>query len=210
MRGSGSSVNICGRSEPFHQEREAMALSKFTYYSDFVVYPIVVTVLVGVNVRHAGGRSGEEWLAACLAGLVLWTFLEYAIHRIALHRMPVFSPMHNLHHGAPLAYIATPSWVSVSVWLTVFGLPLWWFAGFNVADGIMVGLMTGYWWYGYVHHVIHHHAHKPSSNYFSELRAWHMRHHHSPKRGNFGVTTRLWDHVFGTAISTQGKVVVSP
>jgi sterol desaturase/sphingolipid hydroxylase (fatty acid hydroxylase superfamily) len=188
-----------------------MALSKFTYYSDFVVYPIVVISLVGANARHAAaGRNGEEWLGACLAGVVVWTFLEYAIHRIALHRMPVFSPMHSLHHGAPLAYIATPSWVSVSVWLSVFGLPLWWLAGFNVADGIMVGIMTGYWWYGYVHHVIHHHAHKPSSPYFSELRAWHMRHHHSPKRGNFGVTTRLWDYVFGTAISTQGKVVVSP
>ena len=35
------------------------------------------------------------------------------------------------------------------------------------------------------------------------LRAWHMRHHYSPKSGNFGVTTRLWDHVFGTAISAR-------
>jgi len=36
-----------------------------------------------------------------------------------------------------------------------------------------------------------------------------MRHHHSPKRGNFGVTTPLWDYVFGTAISARGKAVLS-
>jgi len=50
--------------------------------------------------------------------------------------MPVFSPMHSLHHGAPLDFIGTPSWVSVSVWVGVILLPLWWWIGFNVADGL--------------------------------------------------------------------------
>src|SRR5271155_4077110 len=80
-----------------------MALSsKFTYYSDFVVYPIAIVGLVGANSRHLTLRSGETWLGACLLGFVLWTLLEYVIHRIALHRMPIFSPMHSLHHNAPL------------------------------------------------------------------------------------------------------------
>jgi sterol desaturase/sphingolipid hydroxylase (fatty acid hydroxylase superfamily) len=187
-----------------------MQLSKFSYYSDFVVYPVVVISLAGANFSHITWPAAREWLAACLAGLVLWTFLEYVLHRIALHRMPVFSPMHSLHHGAPLDFIGTPSWVSVTVWVSVILLPLWWLAGFTVANGMTVGVMVGYWWYGYVHHVIHHHTRKPSSAYFSGLRAWHMRHHHSPKRGNFGVTTHVWDYVFGTAISAQGKAVTSP
>jgi sterol desaturase/sphingolipid hydroxylase (fatty acid hydroxylase superfamily) len=36
-----------------------------------------------------------------------------------------------------------------------------------------------------------------------------MRHHYSPKSGNFGVTTRLWDRVFGTAISVRDKAIES-
>jgi sterol desaturase/sphingolipid hydroxylase (fatty acid hydroxylase superfamily) len=36
-----------------------------------------------------------------------------------------------------------------------------------------------------------------------------MRHHFSPKGGNFGVTTHLWDHVFGTAIRVRDKALVS-
>src|SRR5471032_2723694 len=91
-----------------------MQLSKFSYYSDFVVYPIVVSGLTAVDFSHPTWHSGRDWFGACLAGLVLWTLLEYVLHRIALHRMPVFSPMHNLHHGEPLAFIGTPSWVSVS------------------------------------------------------------------------------------------------
>jgi sterol desaturase/sphingolipid hydroxylase (fatty acid hydroxylase superfamily) len=57
--------------------------------------------------------------------------------------------------------------------------------------------------------VIHHHADKPTSAYFKDLRAWHMRHHHSPKHGNFGVTLPLWDYVFGTAIRSRAKAVIS-
>jgi sterol desaturase/sphingolipid hydroxylase (fatty acid hydroxylase superfamily) len=173
------------------------------------VYPIVVIGLVAANTPHFTRHGAQEWLTACITGMVLWTLLEYVLHRLALHWMPVFSPMHSQHHGTPLAYLATPSWISVSVWLGVIMVPLWWYVGFNVANGLTVGVMVGYWWYGYVHHVIHHHTRKPSG-YFDELRAWHMRHHHSPKQGNFGVTTPFWDHVFGTAISSQSKAVISP
>jgi sterol desaturase/sphingolipid hydroxylase (fatty acid hydroxylase superfamily) len=34
-----------------------------------------------------------------------------------------------------------------------------------------------------------------------------MRHHYSPKSGNFGVTTSVWDRVFGTAIKRDNAVV---
>jgi sterol desaturase/sphingolipid hydroxylase (fatty acid hydroxylase superfamily) len=184
-----------------------MQLSKISYYSDFIVYPVVLVALTAVNFDRAARPSGAEWVFAALAGLVLWTLMEYALHRIALHRMPYFSPMHGEHHAAPLALIGTPSWVSVSVLSAAFLLPAWYWLGFNVADGLTVGVMMGYWWYGIVHHVIHHRANSAEPSYFNELRAWHMRHHYSPKRGNFGVTTPLWDYAFGTAIRVRDKAV---
>ncbi|HME39673.1 MAG TPA: sterol desaturase family protein [Steroidobacteraceae bacterium] len=189
-----------------------MLLSKWSYYSDFVVYPLVLVALTAINVNHATWAGRTEWLGAMLAGLVLWTFAEYVLHRIALHRMAYFSPMHSEHHAAPLALIGTPSWISVAVLSLVILVPAWLCVGFNIADGLTIGVMFGYWWYGVVHHVIHHHANKPSPAYFNDLRAWHMRHHYSPKLGNFGVTTPLWDHVFGTAIKSKRgeKAAASP
>ncbi len=50
-----------------------MQLSKFSYYSDFVVYPITVVALTAVNFTQFTWHGGREWLGACLAGLVLWT-----------------------------------------------------------------------------------------------------------------------------------------
>jgi sterol desaturase/sphingolipid hydroxylase (fatty acid hydroxylase superfamily) len=186
-----------------------MQLSKLGYYSDFIVYPVVVIGLTALAVNHISWTAATEWLGAGLAGLVFWTFMEYVLHRIALHRMRFFSPMHAMHHSAPLAFIGTPTWMSVSILCLTLLVPLWLCLGFSVADGFTVGVMLGYWWYGIVHHVIHHRAAKSSSAYFNELRAWHMRHHYSPKSGNFGVTTRIWDHVFGTAISVRDKAAVS-
>jgi sterol desaturase/sphingolipid hydroxylase (fatty acid hydroxylase superfamily) len=186
-----------------------MQLSKVGYYSDFVVYPIVAIALIGVTSLHPTWSGARDWLIACVAGYTLWTLLEYGLHRIALHRWRLFSPLHAAHHGAPLAYIGTPTWLSISVWLGVVLLPVWELTGPKVAGGLTVGIMLGYWWYGIVHHVIHHRR-ETTAPYFTELRAWHMRHHYSPRRGNFGVTTTMWDHIFGTAIGARGGAVIRP
>ncbi len=187
-----------------------MRPSKFNYYADFVVYPVVIVGLAAVGVVHTSWSDRAAWLGAAAAGFVLWTLLEYILHRAVLHNKTYFAPMHAQHHASPLEYLGTPPWVSVLVLTGSLLVPVWWFSGFCVADGLTVGVMTGYWWYGLVHHIVHHHAHRPSSVFFSRLRAWHMRHHYSPKRGNFGVTTRLWDHVFGTVISARDKAAASP
>ncbi|MDB6099164.1 MAG: hypothetical protein JWN58_1867, partial [Gammaproteobacteria bacterium] len=40
-----------------------MQLSKFSYYSDFVVYPIVVISLAGANFSHSTWPAAREWSA---------------------------------------------------------------------------------------------------------------------------------------------------
>jgi sterol desaturase/sphingolipid hydroxylase (fatty acid hydroxylase superfamily) len=186
-----------------------MHLSKFSYYSDFVVYPIVIAALGAVGISAQSWPTRSEWFAAAVTGFVLWTLLEYVLHRIALHRIACFMPLHDAHHASPLSLVGTPTWMSVAVLSGAIFLPAWRCFGAHVATGLTAGVMTGYWWYGIVHHTIHHGAHKPPHSYFGGLRAWHLRHHYSPKSGNFGVTTAFWDHVFGTAIRIQGKLADS-
>ena len=185
-----------------------MQLSKFSYYSDFFIYPVVC---IGWSAATLTGRPWigiVEWFCALAGGVMLWTLLEYVLHRIALHQMAYFSPLHGAHHSAPLAFIGTPTWISIPVYVCTLCLPLWPCFGFSIASALTIGVMLGYWWYGIVHHVIHHRGHGRLNGYFSELCAWHMRHHYSPKRGNFGVTTGLWDHVFGTAIGAVNKAMI--
>ncbi|MEP6548349.1 MAG: sterol desaturase family protein [Gammaproteobacteria bacterium] len=185
-----------------------MRPSKLTYYADFVVYPAVIVGLAAFGLSRGTWGDRTEWLGVAALGFVIWTLLEYILHRLVLHKKTYFAPMHGQHHAGPLAYIGTPPWVSVPVLTAVFLLPAWIWVGFDVANGLTVGVMTGYWWYGVVHHLVHHHSRSAFLSYFGSLRAWHMRHHYSPQGGNFGVTTPLWDHVFGTAISAPDKTAV--
>lgn len=183
-----------------------MQLNKISYYADFWVYPPVIVALSAVGLLGAEWQTAGVWLSAAVGGFVFWTFMEYLLHRVALHRMPYFSPMHGLHHAAPLSYVGTPFWVSLCVWAAFVFAPAWWLGGFSLASGLTSGVLLGYFWYGLVHHLIHHRRNSPTGAYFNGLRTWHMRHHYSPNLGNFGVTTSLWDHVFRTAIrNTNAK-----
>jgi sterol desaturase/sphingolipid hydroxylase (fatty acid hydroxylase superfamily) len=180
-----------------------MQLSKFAYYSDYVAYPVAIVALAGIAVFRNDPHDELVWLAAAACGFTLWTFAEYWIHRLVLHRMPYFSPMHGEHHAAPLAFIGTPTWISMPTLFAVVLLSTW-RLGANLGSGLLTGVMGGYFWYGLVHHLIHHRP-RLRVDLLGNLRRLHLRHHYAPLAGNFGVTTPLWDHVFGTVIRGQGR-----
>lgn len=179
-----------------------MQLSKFDYYLDYYVYPPVIGALGLAAVFHHGARDILVWLAAMLGGMVFWTLFEYLVHRIALHQYGVFVAAHAMHHAAPRAYIGTPTWISLPTLTGGIFLPLWLTCGFQIASGALAGVMIGYTWYGLLHHLIHHWRSPPALAYLRNLQARHMRHHYSPKGGNFGVTTGLWDWLFGSVITS--------
>jgi sterol desaturase/sphingolipid hydroxylase (fatty acid hydroxylase superfamily) len=180
-----------------------MQLTKFAYYADYVAYPLVIVGLSAAALVGATWTSAAEWCLAAVLGVALWTLMEYVLHRIALHRIAYFIPMHGLHHSSPLAFVGTPTWFSILTLSCAILAPTWFALGFTVASGLTAGVMFGYTLYGILHHLIHHRRNSPSPSFLNGLRTWHMRHHFSPQKGNFGVTTALWDHVFGTAIEPE-------
>src|SRR5271170_3675001 len=110
-----------------------MRPSKLSYYSDFVVYPVVIVGLAALGVGHTTWADRTEWLCFGVAGFLAWTLVEYVLHRYVLHQHTYFAPMHGQHHASPLAFIGTPSWISVSVLSLVVLVPTWLWRGFNVA-----------------------------------------------------------------------------
>ena len=62
---------------------------------------------------------------------------------------------------------------------------------FDWKPSLIAGVLAGYVVYSYVHSRLHH------GTRLGNLRKLHVRHHQHPDR-NFGVTTLLWDRVFGT------------
>jgi sterol desaturase/sphingolipid hydroxylase (fatty acid hydroxylase superfamily) len=178
-----------------------MRLSKVGYYADFVAYPAIILALTAAELRPAETRAQWQWPIACIVGIAGWTLAEYLIHRFVFHRIPLAARMHDMHHSSPGALIGAPLWSSLGAFGFGVFIPLWWQAGFDAASGLTTGLMLGYLWYILVHTAVHRYRlDRGSFLYQTKLR--HAHHHHGTQEGNFGVTTGLWDRLFGTAIKT--------
>src|ERR1022692_3093513 len=90
-----------------------MQLSKTAYYADFAIYAIVLLVLISIAGLSADWAERLKWVAALTTGGATWTFLEYLLHRFVLHRLPIFTAMHAVHHASPRAFVGTPTWLTL-------------------------------------------------------------------------------------------------
>jgi sterol desaturase/sphingolipid hydroxylase (fatty acid hydroxylase superfamily) len=179
-----------------------MRLSKTGYYADFVIYATVVTTATVVMAWHNTAYETSIWLLAAAIGSLFWTLAEYVLHRFVLHQIQPFAAMHDAHHQAPLAFVGTPTWLSLGVIIGVVFLPAWALGSFNTASGLAIGVMAGFFWYGVVHHAIHYRKPRTIATRLLLATRRHAQHHYAREPGNFGVTTSFWDHVFGTTLNT--------
>jgi sterol desaturase/sphingolipid hydroxylase (fatty acid hydroxylase superfamily) len=207
---SGDSVGLhvteASASAPRTAWQRAILNGKVGYYADFIIYGMLVAALVAVALQKSR-HDQWIWFAAAIAGAGSWTLLEYLLHRFVFHRMPLIADLHHAHHAAPRAYVGTPTWASLLILAGVFFVPMWRLFSLNFALGAISGLITGWLWYGIVHHVIHHRRPRRLATALKVASHRHLLHHSPYAAGNFGVTTAIWDRVFGTHIPLGVRAV---
>lgn len=146
-------------------------------------------------------------------GVVLWTLTEYWVHRTVMHapgRKNPFAVEHLDHHRRPLRTeqlrFDRNLWWKVAGGMVTFAL-VWPLAGLWSAAAAAVAFAASYAWYTDVHHRIHHV--EPTSAYRRWALRQHHTHHFGGPRTNYGVTTPLWDHIFGTAAPRRTRQPLS-
>jgi sterol desaturase/sphingolipid hydroxylase (fatty acid hydroxylase superfamily) len=161
------------------------------YYSNYILRQVKIYSLL--------------WFAA---GMLLWTLFEYIIHRFAFHHTSenkkirqIIYLFHGNHHDYPrdkerLLMPVIPSLViAFQIFLLMYliafltGLPEFIFSFFP-------GFISGYLIYGTMHYAIH--AWYPPFKWMKPLWRNHQLHHYKNEKRGFGVSTTLWDRVFGT------------
>jgi sterol desaturase/sphingolipid hydroxylase (fatty acid hydroxylase superfamily) len=142
-------------------------------------------------------------LGGFVVGAFIWNLAEYLLHRFAMHHLHgrgIMSREHLEHHvkaGWNFSPILLLSWLGVVVVGIAGLLPLaWLLAGPVVAGGVALGWGAAYFFYEYQHAASHLRA--PRGRYSTWVRHHHFHHHFGHPMANHGVTTPLWDHVFGT------------
>ncbi len=137
---------------------------------------------------------------AALAGAASWTAAEYGLHRFAMHEMRGrgLPSVEHLKHHADVTYFSPASKKMTSaVCTTAVVYPV----AVAVADrrratAFTVGLIAAYFTYEVAHRRTH--THPPRNRYGRWARRNHLHHHFGAPMDNFGVTTPVWDRLWGT------------
>jgi len=143
------------------------------------------------------------WLtlvAVALAGVFGWTFTEYAMHNWRGHKgkgRNDFSKEHLAHHAKSNYFTPARKKVMGAIQVSAVVLPLGWFV-MDLAHGavLTVSFVGSYAAYELLHRRLH--THPPKGFYGRWARKHHFFHHFSRPNHNHGVTSPIWDAVFGT------------
>jgi dihydroceramide fatty acyl 2-hydroxylase len=164
--------------------------------------PLVVVLLWRSVVLHQ--IPSREIAGMAVLGVLAWTLIEYTAHRFlfhfkAEHRVTKFLVFlfHGIHHDAPqdktrLVMPPVGAAIILAILWSLFALaiPSPWIEPFIAFFAI------GYLTYDYTHYAVHHF---PMRNRVARfLKHYHMQHHFRMPDRHFGVSSPLWDWVFGT------------
>jgi sterol desaturase/sphingolipid hydroxylase (fatty acid hydroxylase superfamily) len=173
-------------------------------------HPLVIWGMYLPVMAYLLYRSGQRFhfsvlyiLLIFFLGMLFWTFFEYLMHRFAFHyvansekaRKFVYI-MHGNHHEYPrdrerLFMPPVPSMILAS---GIFALQYLLLGKSSFM--FFPGFILGYLMYGSMHYAIH--AWNPPFKWMKPLWRNHHLHHYKNDDMGFGVSTTIWDRVFGT------------
>jgi sterol desaturase/sphingolipid hydroxylase (fatty acid hydroxylase superfamily) len=188
-------------------------LEFFSHISPIAIIIIWSPVIIfffyrSIIIRPAGG-SLWHIPAGFVIGLFLWTLAEYTLHRFVFH-FQAKSPrgqritflFHGIHHAQPQCKtrLVMPPAVGIPLAALFYGLfylvtvvlmktPYW-------INPLFSAFLTGYLIYDLGHYAQHHLPMR--RGYFRYIKRYHMQHHYKTPNQRFGVSSPIWDFVFGT------------
>ena len=175
-------------------------------FRSFWIFPLLALPLLYFTGRDAHGRD-LFWLMP--AGILIWTLLEYALHRFVFHiQIPVPNPrLHEIVNASHLSHHASPRdpdkilvhpWYGLVISLILYGLLFAIVRNAFFTSGIMTGIWIGFLYYEAVHYRVH--CSLSPSGFIARQRRGHFYHHFTNNKRCFGVTSPLWDYVFRTTM----------
>ena len=175
-----------------------------------VIWGIYLPFIIGMPIYTVQTLqlSVSKVLLLFFGGIAFWTFFEYLMHRYVFHWVAE-SPkaqkfiyiMHGNHHHYPRDRdrLFMPPLPSLILTSTIFGIM--YLLMHHAAFSFFPGFILGYLLYASMHYAIH--AWNPPFKWMKPLWRNHHLHHYKNEERGFGVSSTLWDHVFGTMFDLQ-------
>lgn len=166
----------------------------------FIIYSASLLVYSIMSVQ---ALSILETVMFFFIGFFTFTLVEYLMHRYLFHigtstaRREKFQyTLHGVHHEYPKdkERLAMPPVMSITL-STALLFIFKFFIG-DVVFAFLPGFLVGYAGYLVMHYIQH--IFKAPKGFFNSWWANHAVHHYKDQTKAYGVTSPLWDYVFGT------------
>jgi sterol desaturase/sphingolipid hydroxylase (fatty acid hydroxylase superfamily) len=178
---------------------EALTKTSPTITIGFYSALAAVYIATGVYAMH----TSVAWICLYfMAGILFWSFFEYIMHRYIFHISEHIHGterfqyiIHGVHHQHPRdeerVFMPPVPGALIAILLLginflIMGKNTFFFTG---------GMLVGYMIYASIHYAVHN---KPVKPRFRKLWQHHALHHYKYPDKAFGVSSPLWDMVFGT------------
>lgn len=199
------------------------------------VVPLVWVPIACYNAAPAlvMAAAGElQWLRAFVlfaAGVMLWSTIEYSLHRWVFHldeslpdnrwlRLAHFL-LHGVHHKIPMDRyrLVMPPVMAAAIAFPVYNLLKFIIMGGGIITKLpefnlmWTGGLVGYMLYDMLHYA-EHHARLEQVPFIGEhlafMKKYHMKHHYGEQGSHqlgYGITSTVWDNVFNTRLNVQAS-----
>ncbi len=210
--------------EKYHLDRMSFRDLVWAYalYPSIQVYALLLvsSIMAVIWLSPSFSMSLFQVAGSILGVLLIYPFVEYALHRFLLHarflyRSPwtaaLWKRIHYDHHQDPNDLrILFGSLTNTLPTLVVATYPI----GLGLAGwvGGLVSLATGLACFMVYElcHCMQHLRVTPKNKYLRRLKRHHLLHHFHNEQGNFGITSLFCDHLFGTVYISAEQMPLSP
>ena len=201
-----ASSSVCSDSGSLRARLERLSRTRANARAGLIADAAVSLALFAFGVSRPG-TSPLLAAATIASGLLLFTLVEYVIHRWLFHGAAGTAEAgHRKHHEDPAGNDALPFFLPPLGMLALAAL-LMLVLQPAIALFLAAAIAAGYAAYGISHTAMHRLRFRLPV--LLRWAAYHHIHHHHPER-NFGVTTPLWDYVLGTRYLRARQAAAAP
>jgi len=170
----------------------------FILWSPFIYYMLK---------QGAASTSLSVNVSMFIVGLLSFSIVEYILHRFVFHLSSKTTFWnyfhffaHGIHHLTPndSTRLTFPPTFSAVIAFGIFQLPGNVFPVEIGPHAFLAGLATGFVMYDTAHYYFHHGDATWLPTFLQRMKTTHLNHHYKDDTANFGVTSPLFDWVFGT------------
>lgn len=200
---SGNKISPKGKgTKELFQNPILEKLSRTHISIPLIVFAVYSASLLYWSATHTSLSLGTT-IGLFFLGALSFTFVEYLVHRYVYHlsthtesRRKFQYKAHGIHHEFPKdkERLAMPPLLSITV-ATVLLLLFRLVMG-DLTFAFLPGFLVGYASYLAIHYIVH--IYQPPKNFFRALWINHSIHHYKDGDTVFGVSSPLWDYIFGT------------